>query len=133
MPKEFSRARRVSDLVQRELADVITRELKDPRLSEVTISEVQLSRDLAQAKVYVMLHEKSDIDGTLRVLRNAAGFLRHRLSQRIHLRGVPQLRFVYDANQEKAARLSALIDSANARNRGSSSPLSPGVPEQEDS
>ena len=132
MPKEFSRARRVSDLVQRELADVIIRELKDPRLNEVTISEVQLSRDLAQAKVYVMLHENSDIDATLRVLRRAAGFLRHRLSQRIHLRGVPQLRFAYDANQEKAARLSALIDSANVGNRRSSPPMISGASEKED-
>lgn len=118
MPQEFSRARRVSDLIQRELADVITRELRDPRLSDVTISEVQLSRDLARAKVYVMLHEESDIEGTLRALRKATGFLRHRLSQRIHLRGVPQLRFAYDANQENAARLSALIDSVSAPDEG---------------
>ena len=122
-PKEFSRAQRVADQVRRELADMLVREVSDPRFGAVTVSEVEVSRDLSHAKVYVSLHADSDVADTIKALNKAAGFLRHGLAERLRLRYLPDLRFVHDATLEHASRLSALIDSAIAedehRGRGS--------------
>lgn len=113
MSEEFPRARRVGELLQRELAQLIQEELKDPRIGWVTISHVAVSPDLRQAKVYVtILAEKLAIQEQLKVLNKAAGFLQHGLSQRVKLRAIPHLRFVYDESIERGRRLSALIEEA---------------------
>lgn len=121
MPKEFSRTKRVAAQIQRELAELIQFEIKDPRIGLVTVSGVDVTRDLAYAKVYVtLLNPESGVDEALEALNHAAGFLRHELGKRMKLRIVPHITFLYDASVEEGANLSALIDSAVASNRNNS-------------
>jgi len=91
---------------------LIAKEVNDPRLRGLTISEVTISRDLAQATVYVTGEASSTSDEILVVLRKASGFLRKNLARRIRAKGVPRLEFVYDHSFDKAARLLDLIDNA---------------------
>lgn len=113
MSEEFPRARRVGELLQRELAQLIQEELNDPRVGLVTVSHVEVSPDLRQAKVYVtILAEEKNIQEQLKILNKAAGFLQHGLSQRVKLRSIPRLRFVYDDSIERGRHLSALIEEA---------------------
>lgn len=108
MAKEFSRNRRVGEQMQRELALLIQREIKDPRLGLVTVSGVELSRDLAYAKVYIT-SLSGDRQQSLAILKQSAGFLRHGLGQAIRLRIVPELHFYYDESVEYGAKIAALL------------------------
>ena len=118
MAREFSRTRRVGEQIQRELAQLIQQELKDPRLGMVTVSAVDVSRDLSHAKVYIStLNPEQDIDQTLQVLRRAAGFLRRELGRRMTMRIVPELRFVYDESIQRGSRLTSLIEEAVSKDR----------------
>ncbi|MCE8022297.1 30S ribosome-binding factor RbfA [Halomonas sp. MCCC 1A11036] len=113
--REFKRTDRVGDQLQKELAVLIQREVKDPRLGMVTVSGVTVSRDLGYADVYVtLLGEDSPerIKENLQVLRQASGFLRSQIARRIKLRHVPELRFHYDESVVRGQRLSSLIDEA---------------------
>jgi len=116
MPKDFSRTRRVGEQLQRELAVLIRDEIDDPRIGMVSISGVEISRDLSHAKVFfstmVSPDKEQDTDISLQVLTGAAGFLRRLLGQRLAMRRVPQLHFKRDNTLEQGAYLSALIDSA---------------------
>ncbi len=113
MAKEFSRSRRVGEQIQRELAELVQRELKDPRLGMVTISAVDVSRDMSVARVYfTVLNPGHDVRETEEGLIHATGFLRRELAHRMRLRVVPELRFQYDHSIEDGSRLSALIDKA---------------------
>jgi ribosome-binding factor A len=115
MPREFPRTRRVGEQIQRELAGLVHEEIKDPRLGMVSISGVVVSRDLAHARVYAsVLGGQEKVEESIRVLNHAAGFLRHRLGQRLHLRIVPQLRFYFDSSLAEGARMDALIHAALA-------------------
>lgn len=109
MPKEFSRARRVAEQIQRELADLLRREVNDSRLQQVTLSGVEVSRDLGHAKVYVTPHMGADVEATVSALNRASSFLRRNLASRLLVRSVPQLKFVYDPTLDNATRLSALL------------------------
>ena|SRR5690242_9133229 len=113
MPRDFSRAARIADQIQRDLADLIRLEVKDPRVSLITVSAVDMSRDLSHAKVYVTsLARDQDPQSTVHALQHAAGFLRSQLAHTLKLRTVPQLEFLYDASVERGIRLSRLIDQA---------------------
>jgi ribosome-binding factor A len=113
MPREFSRSLRVADQIQRELAVLIRDEVKDPRMGMVSISGVEVSRDMAHAKVYVsVLGDEQSAADSLEALNHAAGFLRRELGRSMRLRTVPQLRFIHDRSLEEGARMSALIDEA---------------------
>lgn len=113
MPRDFPRTRRVGEQIQRELAALIRDGVKDPRVGMVTVSAVEVSRDLAHAKVFItVLGDEAAKRDSLAGLNKAAGFLRHELGQRMLTRTVPQLRFVYDESIERGSRLSALIDAA---------------------
>ena len=113
MGREFSRSRRVGEQIQRELAELVQRELKDPRLGMVTISAVDVTKDLSVAKVYfTVLDSEHDVEQTQRGLTHAAGFLRRELGHRMKLRVVPELRFFFDSSIENGSRLTALIDKA---------------------
>lgn len=112
MPREFSRGRRIADLIQRELAILIQMEVKDPRIGMVTVNEVKVSRDLAYAEVYfTMLPDDGHAVGA-EVLNNAAGFLRSRLAKILSTRTTPRLRFHYDATIVNGARMSKAISDA---------------------
>lgn len=113
MPKDFSRPRRVAEQIQRELADLISLELKDPRVGMVTITGVDVTSDYAHAKVYVtLLGGDEQVVEALAGLQSAAGFLRSRLAHRMKLRITPQLHFLYDNTVANGAHLSQLIDAA---------------------
>ena len=113
MPREFPRSRRVADQIQRELAALIRDEIKDPRLGMVSISAVSVSRDLGHAKVHVsVLGDERQCAESVEVLNHAAGFLRHRLGKLLHIRSVPELRFLLDRSLEEGARIGALINRA---------------------
>lgn len=121
MPKEYSRTQRIADAIQRELSQLIRTELRDPRVGLVSITSVEVSRDLSHAKVYVNF-VTAPLDGddhgqAIKALNGAAGFLRSQLANTIELRTTPALRFIYDATSEKGQKLSALIDYALHRDQ----------------
>lgn len=123
MAKDFSRSDRVAEQIQRELADLLQFEVKDPRVGMVTITEVEVSGDMAHAKIYYSAKE-----GTAELqkgLEKTAGFLRSQLSKRMLVRTVPQLHFVYDASIDRGMRLSKLIDEALADNPDQDKPSKP--------
>jgi ribosome-binding factor A len=121
MAKEFSRTQRIGDQMQRELALLIQREVKDPRLGLVTITAVDVSRDLSHAKIFITIMGQDDdqeaVKGNLRILNDAAGFLRMQLGKSMKLRTVPQLHFNYDASIRRGVELSSLIERAVAEDR----------------
>ncbi|EXF46010.1 ribosome-binding factor A [Pseudomonas sp. BAY1663] len=120
MAKEYSRTQRIGDQMQRELALLIQREIKDPRLGLVTITGVEVSRDLSHAKIYITIMGRDDeeaVKGNLRILNEAAGFLRMQLGKAMKLRSVPQLHFNYDASIRRGVELSSLIERAVAEDR----------------
>lgn len=119
MPREFPRTRRVGEQIQRELAALMRDDIKDPRLGMVSISAVQVTRDLSHAKVHVsVLGNEQQSKESVDVLNRASGFLRHRLGKILHLRVIPELRFYLDLSLERGARMGALINKAIASDRG---------------
>jgi len=115
MKKSFSRSTRVGDQIQKELANLIRNELKDPRVGMVTITAVDVAADYSHAKVYVTtLDDRRSTDDMLNGLKHSAGFLRTGLFHRLSLRVIPQLHFVYDRSIERGIHLTSLIDEAIA-------------------
>ncbi len=122
MAREFNRSQRVGSQIQRELADLIQFEVSDPRVGLVTVSGVEVTRDMAHAKVYItMLESDHTVGEALVALNHAAGFLRVKLGKRMKLRITPQLTFLYDSSVENGANLNALINAALAADRGDNS------------
>lgn len=112
MAREFSRTERVADHLQRELAILIQRELRDPRVGMVSVTAVKVSRDLAHARVYVtVLDCDSEVDAKpgIAVLNGASGFLRKLLARDTSTRTVPRLSFVFDSSVGRGRDLEALI------------------------
>ena len=123
MPREFTRAERVSDAIQQEISVLICDSIRDPRVGMVSVTDVEVSRDLAYAKVHVtFVGEKSEeeIKGAIRALNGAAGYLRKLLASSIKMRKTPQLTFLFDESGRRGQQLSALIDYAvsSEKNRG---------------
>lgn len=113
MPREYNRTRRIAELLQRELAMLIARDLDDPRIGMVTITGVDVTKDLALAKVFVTrLGEAGVPTEIVAVLNHAAGYLRRRLSDHLDMRVTPELLFRYDQTVEKGLALSQIIDRA---------------------
>ena len=117
MPKRKAaapnRAFKVADQIQRDLTELIARELKDPRVGMVTIQAVEVTPDYAHAKVFFSLL-KGDPEETTGALNQAAGFLRNGLFKRLHIHTVPTLHFQFDRTTERAADMNALIAQAVA-------------------
>lgn len=111
------RSLRVADQIQRDLSDIIFSELKDPNVGMVTITEVKVTPDYANARVYVtMLDDNPDtVQKTLDSLQRASGFIRMQLGKRLHIHTLPQLTFVYDNSIAEGIALSHLIDVANSQ------------------
>jgi ribosome-binding factor A len=114
MPHGFNRSDRVAGQLRRELALLIQSELKDPDVGFISVSDVEVSRDLAHARVYVTVFDPAAAPVTLRALRRAAGFLRSRLGQQLRIRNMPELHFVHDASVETGQRIDELIATAVA-------------------
>ena len=109
---DFGREERVGAELHRELALVLRDEVRDPRLNQVTIQEVRVTRDLAYAKVYFTVLDRDQVRKTEQALRKAAGFLRKRLGGRVVLHSTPALHFVYDQSLERGMHLFSLIEQA---------------------
>lgn len=115
MKRHSQRAQRVGDQIQRELADLLRNEVKDPRVGPITVTTVEVSADLSHAKVFFThLSGKEHAGQAVEALQRTAGFLRSQLSHRLGLYSVPQLHFEYDDSIEEGLRLSHLIDEAVA-------------------
>jgi ribosome-binding factor A len=112
MPTE-SRARRVADRIFRELAVILQREVSDPRLSTINVTDVEVDRELAFATIYISTLNTGDqdhADDVLNALAGASGFLRSQLAGRIQLRVFPKLRFRWDPSPDRGARVDELLD-----------------------
>jgi len=117
VPSDYPRSHRVADFIQRELSGLIRTELKDPRVSPMlTVTSVEVSRDLSVAKIYYSLFDPEERAETQDALGRASAFLRRQLARQMNTRSVPQLRFFYDDSAEKGAHMSALIADAVATN-----------------
>ncbi len=111
MPKEFSRTRRIGQQIRRDLAELIRDQVRDPRMVMVSITSVEVTRDLAYAKLYVtFLGETTERVEVVEGLNRVAPMLRRELGRRMHIRTVPKLQFIYDEIIEQGAQLSSLID-----------------------
>ncbi len=137
MSEMSSRVQRVADQIQRELAMLIQMEVNDPRIGMVSVTSVNISRDLAHANVYVTVLntmtgsdvlndstlaapgelDKLEIEENLKALRKASGYLRSMLAKRIELRLIPKLQFHYDESVQRGQQLSNLIDDALAADK----------------
>jgi len=107
------RGARIADQIQRELAELVRLEVRDPRVRLVTLTGVELSRDQSHARVFfTVLGPETEANAALEGLQHAAGFLRTSLAHRLSTRSVPELLFVYDESVERGARLTRLIDEA---------------------
>ena len=113
--KRSGRPEKLGDLIQRELSDLLHRDVRDPRVGMVTITAVDVSPDLSHAKVYFTTLSREHIDEAREGLQRGAGFLRSQLARRVKLYTTPELRFVYDESVERGDRLSRLIDSTREK------------------
>jgi len=114
MPREFTRSDRVSDAIQRILGQVITQEIRDPRIGLVNINAVTVTRDMAYAKVYVTFvgSDEAESLAAASVLNKAGGFLRGFIAKELVMRSVPKLQFIYDKTAIRGQEISFLIDRA---------------------
>lgn len=113
MAKEFARTERIAEQIQRELAELLRQEVKDPRVRMVTLTGVEVARDYSHAKIFYTTLQGGD-RAVQQGLERASGFLRSQLAHAMKLRVIPQLHFVYDASVERGSQLSQLIDEAIA-------------------
>lgn len=117
MPREYPRHQRIAAELMRSLSDILRFEIKDPGIAGVSLTNVDLSRDLSVAQVYFsLLQPDGDPQPALDGLGRAAGFLRSKLGQAMKIRHVPELRFRHDDSIAHADRISRLIDTANRPN-----------------
>jgi len=109
---ESKRPERVADLLQREVADMLLRRVKDPRVSTVTVTAIDVSRDLQNATVFFCLTGTSDAaarESALEGLNKAKGFMRQELGKRLRLRYVPQLTFRYDSSLDYGEKIERIL------------------------
>ncbi|MBB1384686.1 30S ribosome-binding factor RbfA [Pseudoalteromonas sp. SG45-5] len=112
--REFSRTDRVAQQIQKEIAVILQREIKDPRLGMVTVSAVEVSRDLSYAKIFITVFNTQDEDAakqSAKVLNEATGYIRSLLGKRIRARIMPELKFLVDNSLMEGMRISNLVDS----------------------
>ncbi len=114
MAKEYSRADRVAEQLKKEVAGIIMREMKDPRVKMATVSDVWVSGDLKYSKIYVTFLENDEksVARNIRILNKAKGFFRSMIGQAMKLRIVPEVTFIYDKSLEEGFRMSDLITKA---------------------
>ena len=117
MPKEYSRSERVADFIKREVALLLQRELRDPRVSNANVNAVVVSRDMSTAKIYVTFFDKETAEEAkqaVEVLNGAAGFIRSQVASQHSMRSTPKMRFYFDDSVRQGEHLSNLIDRAIA-------------------
>lgn len=111
MAREFNRADRIAQQMKREVAIILQRELKDPRVRMATVSDVTVSGDLMYAKIYVtfMDNDVEAVKAAIKVLNKAKGFVRTMIGRAMKLRAVPEITFFYDKSLDEGMRISNLI------------------------
>ncbi len=112
----FKRAARVSDQMKEEIADILLRKIKDPRIGFITVTEVEVSDDLKNAKVFVSIYGE-DKKTPLKGLESAAPFIRSELGRRIRMRSVPELLFRFDRTVEQGAHIMELLRTIEEKNK----------------
>ena len=116
MQRDFSRTDRVAQQVQQEIAQILQRDFKDPRVGWVTVSAVEVSKDLAYVKVFVTLLGQEDqadkIEQTIEILNKAKGYFRSEIGKRMRLRIVPEVKFEYDDSLVSGIEMSRKVDAA---------------------
>ncbi|WP_026377163.1 30S ribosome-binding factor RbfA [Aestuariibacter salexigens] len=121
MAREFSRTDRVAQQIHKEVASILQNEFKnrDPRLGMVTVSGVEVSRDLAHAKVFVTFYDsdESKIKQDLTILDDNKGFVRSLLAKRLRMRSVPHVKFMRDASITEGMRISNLVSETLQRDK----------------
>ena len=122
MPREFLRFQRVERQLQRELAEVIQREVEDPEVGFATVNAVEVTKDLAVAKVYIsVLTTQQDQDKnkqtSIIALNRAANYIHGLVSKRMRMRMVPELRFFLDESVEQGSKIDALLRSTAPENK----------------
>ena len=120
MAREFGRPERVADFLRKELSLIMQHQMRDPRVGMASITDVEVSRDLSHAKVYITVlgsNEPSDAKEAVAVLNKAAGFFRSQVAKEHSMRITPSLRFYFDESIHRGQHLSALIDKAVAEDR----------------
>ncbi len=127
MAREFGRSDRVAQQVQREIAMILQREIKDPRVGMVTVSDVELTKDLQHAKIFVtfFLNQDENVETGVKILNDASGYIRSLLGKAMKLRVVPEIRFFYDQTLVEGMRISNLVSNTirdDERRRNESSP-----------
>ncbi|ORU91771.1 MAG: ribosome-binding factor A [Cycloclasticus sp. symbiont of Poecilosclerida sp. N] len=119
MPREFLRFQRVSRQLQRELGEVLQRDLRDPKLGFVTVNDVEVTKDLSVAKVFisVLTTKEEDKQASITALNRAANYIHGVVSKRMRMRMVPQLRFFLDDSIEQGIKMDALLKATNPDNK----------------
>jgi len=108
------RSNRIAEQMKKELGDIITRKIKDPRVGFVTVTDVDVTGDLQQATVYISaLGDDKDREETLKALLKASGFIRSEIGHRIRLRRTPEITFEFDSSVEYGNKIDALLRSLN--------------------
>lgn len=108
--KPYSRSDRVGGLIQKELADMLRKEISDPRLAQTTITAVKVNKDLRIAKIYFATSgTQGDAEKAMDAFGRARGFVKRELAQRLGLRYMPDLKFFYDETIDRGARIEQLI------------------------
>jgi|SRR5690625_2695607 len=107
------RANRVAEEIKKEMGDIVTRKLKDPRIGFVTITDVEVTGDLQQATIYISVLEKDQKEATLVGLSKANGFIRSEIGKRIQLRKTPEITFEFDEALERGTRIEEILRDLN--------------------
>ena len=117
MAREFGRSARVSSQMQKELALILQRDINDPRLGFITINEVEVSKDLAVAKIYVTVlnADEQGKKNNVKLLNELAPVIRHELARRMRLRHISELRFYYDESFETGMRVAELLSNLDKK------------------
>ena len=124
------RMRRVDEAMREVLSDALTKDVKDPRVGFVTITDVKTSPDLRHARVYVsVLGEPDAVTASLDGLRSAHGFLQARINSELRLKRTPELRFEHDDTAERAVRLQQIIEREAGASPAADQPAAPAVPD----
>jgi ribosome-binding factor A len=114
------RHERLADQIRAEVAEIINRELKDPRIGFATVTRVELTADFHAARLWVsVLGEKEAQQGTLEGLSSAAGYLRREIGHRLRLRRVPELTFILDQSAQDSLRIESLLDKIHRQGNSS--------------
>ena len=126
------RQARVGEMIRRDLAEILQKEMRDPRLAMVTITGVDVARDFTIAKVYVsVLGDAQDRSLAMRALRGAAGFLRGHLGRMLEIRSVPELKFLYDQGIQRGIEMFEILKTEEAALSGADTIITPGTYKEE--